>query len=518
MISEAEEYARLDTPAQWRERFPEGRVPFRSALEVVGQLAHILHQAHLEIISDRDVTPVSVRIEGGTDGPVRARLLELQEKGDASEEEVPAVLDSWRYRAPERWWGHGLSSASDQYALAALFVELVTGTAPFSEVLATNDATVAKTVVTNSPARLPEDCPSRAVLMRALEKNPRKRFATCSEFVAALADPDHAPERRSHHQAHEHQPMPQTHHSHRHTGGARPGERRPKRRLGFVKFILVVGGLVGGGVWAVRSGFAARMLETAGERERNVRALQRNPQQSAEEAQRLQEVRLQSVEAELVRQKAAADRALKDLQVFLETGDPAMLAVRRDALVLDVKRVRQNLATLEGELATTRKLVNALTELRLGAGMFESVSSLISKESALHQAHANFVADALKLQQLIKQFKEKHPDVREQRKVFAESRRIYVSAVDAALTQAQNTVTAKAAQEEALTSEVLRLETELAAVGRDFQIAQQKQDELTRASERESQLLVDLRLREHELRFGATAGGSATNGQQNAAH
>jgi serine/threonine protein kinase len=88
-----------------------------------------------------------------------------------------------RYAAPEACLG-GLSPQCDQYSLAIVYQELLTGTLPFD---GKNAQQLLMQQVQGRPdleALPPGD---RPVVARALAKDPQQRFASCGDFVAALA-------------------------------------------------------------------------------------------------------------------------------------------------------------------------------------------------------------------------------------------------------------------------------------------------------------------------------------------
>jgi eukaryotic-like serine/threonine-protein kinase len=86
------------------------------------------------------------------------------------------------YAAPETFTG-GLSDRSDQYSLAIVYQELLTGQRPFNGRSARQ---LAQQHMNEAPdvRALPEG--ERPVVQRALEKDPAKRFANCLAFVRAL--------------------------------------------------------------------------------------------------------------------------------------------------------------------------------------------------------------------------------------------------------------------------------------------------------------------------------------------
>ncbi|WP_069802743.1 serine/threonine protein kinase [Thermogemmatispora onikobensis] len=94
---------------------------------------------------------------------------------------------SWPYMAPEQFEGMA-SRASDQYALACLAYELLTGRPPFS---GTDFATLARQHTHEqpvAPTQLNLLLPRRVdeVLLQALSKDSNQRFPTVKEFMAAL--------------------------------------------------------------------------------------------------------------------------------------------------------------------------------------------------------------------------------------------------------------------------------------------------------------------------------------------
>lgn len=114
----------------------EGRLKEARALRIVGQMASALWAVHEVGIVHRDVKPQNVLIwgTGGVDehafltdfGIARAldEVLHLTRSG---------ALGTRGYMAPELFEGGDPSPACDQYSLAVLAYELLTGEPPFSE-------------------------------------------------------------------------------------------------------------------------------------------------------------------------------------------------------------------------------------------------------------------------------------------------------------------------------------------------------------------------------------------------
>ena len=91
------------------------------------------------------------------------------------------------YAAPEVFQG-APSGSSDQYSLAVLYQEMLTGKLPFD---GANSAELTLQHMHDEPNLAPLELADRYVLARALSKDPESRFETCSAMVQALIQADH---------------------------------------------------------------------------------------------------------------------------------------------------------------------------------------------------------------------------------------------------------------------------------------------------------------------------------------
>lgn len=187
------EYAPGVTLNQWRKQFPEGRVPLPDAVAIVWQIAQALDYAHASHIIHRDIKPSNIMVETRDAGEPVARVLdfglaaEIRSSMGRVSLEVRSTSGTRPYMAPEQWAGQKQGPATDQYALAVLFCELVTGEVPFASVFETGDPMIMMTAVCNRPVELPKESPRRHALERALEKDPSGRFPSCMDFIENLA-------------------------------------------------------------------------------------------------------------------------------------------------------------------------------------------------------------------------------------------------------------------------------------------------------------------------------------------
>ena len=128
---------------------------------------------HLDI-KPRNLFLVSDRVKVGDFGLVK----HLERSGASSMLGGVTPL----YAPPETLTG-GLSTRSDQYSLAIVYQELLTGQRPFD---GKNARQLAQQHINEEPElrALPEA--ERPVVARALAKDPAKRFPNCLSFVRAL--------------------------------------------------------------------------------------------------------------------------------------------------------------------------------------------------------------------------------------------------------------------------------------------------------------------------------------------
>jgi len=192
------EYAPGITLSKWRRQFPGRKVPLEQAVQLVWQIAQALDYAHEQHILHRDVKPSNIIVETKPDGEVVARLLdfglaaEIRSSMGRVSREIRDTSGTRPYMAPEQWEGRKQGSATDQYALAVLLCELLTGEVPFASVFETGDPMVMMTAVCSRDVELPAGCPRQAALRRALAKEPARRFSSCMEFVEEAAKSERA--------------------------------------------------------------------------------------------------------------------------------------------------------------------------------------------------------------------------------------------------------------------------------------------------------------------------------------
>jgi len=173
----------------------EGRLPVDQAIRLIRAVGAALDYAHRRHIAHRDVKPENILLQEGeavvADFGVARGLCDECDPAPAVTEPGVAV-GTPAYMSPEQASGDPVVDArSDQYALACVLYELLTGDPPFSGSGAR--ATMARQAT--EPPRPPRahrpEIPAaveRAIL-RALAKEPGNRFPSIGEFCEALVTP-----------------------------------------------------------------------------------------------------------------------------------------------------------------------------------------------------------------------------------------------------------------------------------------------------------------------------------------
>jgi hypothetical protein len=175
----------------------ESRLDLHRAIAQVGtQVARALDAAHLRGLVHRDVKPGNVLVTSGG-GPDDEDHCYLADFGLTQQTAALSTLTgagqfvgTLSYIAPEQIQNHAVDGRSDQYALAAVLFECLTGRPPFVK---DNDAAMIYAHLEEPPPRVSAigwDLPEALdpVFERGLAKEKQDRFDSCGQLVAAARE------------------------------------------------------------------------------------------------------------------------------------------------------------------------------------------------------------------------------------------------------------------------------------------------------------------------------------------
>jgi TPR repeat protein/tRNA A-37 threonylcarbamoyl transferase component Bud32 len=165
----------------------DGRLDSKAALGILQQTAAALDYAHRHGVVHRDIKPANIMLQGRV--TVKVADFGIAKLMSAQNQTLTGVLmGTPSYMSPEQVEARAVDGRADQFALAVMAYELLTGTRPFQ---ADSMPTVAHMIVygprPSAQAVNPTLPPGiDAVLDRALSRFPEQRFPTCTEFTSAI--------------------------------------------------------------------------------------------------------------------------------------------------------------------------------------------------------------------------------------------------------------------------------------------------------------------------------------------
>jgi serine/threonine protein kinase len=164
------------------------------ALAIAAQVAGALDAAHGRGLVHRDVKPANILIASDAAAATGAEHCYLTDFGLTKDTSSPVELTATGtfvgtidYIAPEQIEGAKPTGHGDQYALACVLFECLTGRLPFAR---DEEISVMWAHLQDEPpavTTLRPDLPAAidAVIARALAKDPQRRYETCTAMVAA---------------------------------------------------------------------------------------------------------------------------------------------------------------------------------------------------------------------------------------------------------------------------------------------------------------------------------------------
>lgn len=167
------------------------RVALDRTARYISQAADALDYAHKNKIVHRDIKPENIMInkedlvkiaDFGISKSMRAGTM------DGSKSQSGVVMGTLYYMSPEQVRGAEVTGRSDQFSIAVVAYQMLTGALPFSGIETTE---VMFKISFSDPMAPDELNPSlgtavNAVFKKALAKKPEDRYGSCAQFAAAL--------------------------------------------------------------------------------------------------------------------------------------------------------------------------------------------------------------------------------------------------------------------------------------------------------------------------------------------
>src|SRR6266480_7243552 len=174
-----------------RQRHPKGTsVPLEIVVSYIKQVADALQYIHTQKLIHRDVKPESMLL-GHSNEVLLAEFgtaIIAQSTRSAQVRQPQEVAESVIYMAPEQLMGKP-RPASDQYALAIVTYEWLSGEPPFNGSV----QQITNQHISTSPPSLHTEMPwvttiVESIILKALTKDPQQRFASVQDFAQALEE------------------------------------------------------------------------------------------------------------------------------------------------------------------------------------------------------------------------------------------------------------------------------------------------------------------------------------------
>ncbi len=165
----------------------KGRLNYQTAIQITIRILSALQHAHDNGIIHRDIKPQNVLIH--TDGHVKVADFGIARMTNAfTISKGDTVVGSVHYSSPEQATGSVVEATSDLYSTGVVMYEMLTGRVPF---VGDTPVAVAMQHVKDPPPPITDFAPETppavvAVVMKALEKDPKKRFQSAREMADAL--------------------------------------------------------------------------------------------------------------------------------------------------------------------------------------------------------------------------------------------------------------------------------------------------------------------------------------------
>ncbi len=171
------------------------KLPPERVIDLARQIAAGLGEAHAQGVVHRDLKPENVLL--ARDGMVKLMDFGIARALGSNTTTTQTVIGTPGYMAPEQSQGKVVDQRADLYALGLILYECLTGQRAFSGTTPVEVALKQLKERPVPPRKFMSGTPPHleAIVMRCLEKEPARRFASAAELQRALAQPGAASQR-----------------------------------------------------------------------------------------------------------------------------------------------------------------------------------------------------------------------------------------------------------------------------------------------------------------------------------
>jgi eukaryotic-like serine/threonine-protein kinase len=194
-----EKHSRIYMVMEWcpgrllRQILDEGRLPQDRAIRIAIEILKALEYIHSNGVVHRDLKPENIMVDEND----HIKLIDFGIAGDTASRRLTyanftSMLGTPNYIAPEQVKGKRGDGRTDLYSMGVILYEMLTGKLPFTgptPLAAMNDRLLNHPV----PPRVADPSVSpqlQEIIYRALERDPKNRYATAQEFIRDLEHPD----------------------------------------------------------------------------------------------------------------------------------------------------------------------------------------------------------------------------------------------------------------------------------------------------------------------------------------
>jgi serine/threonine-protein kinase len=194
-----EKHSRIYMVMEWcpgrllRQILDEGRLPQDRAIRIAIEILKALDYIHTNGVVHRDLKPENIMVDEND----HIKLIDFGIAGDTASRRLTyanftSMLGTPNYIAPEQVKGKRGDGRTDLYSMGVILYEMLTGKLPFTgptPLAAMNDRLLNHPL----PPRVADPSVSpqlQEIIYRALERDPKNRYASAQEFIRDLEHPD----------------------------------------------------------------------------------------------------------------------------------------------------------------------------------------------------------------------------------------------------------------------------------------------------------------------------------------